>query len=109
MHEFVFQANVTGSIDSRVGGLQKIVDHDPAAAAVLYADSLQIEAFDIGPAADANQDLIYNDSASIIVANKVNDFFVSFFAHRDRVGIEANVDSVPRKSAGKNLGGVAFF
>ncbi len=60
VREFIRQADVSGGIDARVGGLQMVVDVDPVRPVVLHAGSLEAESVDIGDPSDGQEDLIHH-------------------------------------------------
>src|SRR5580658_8551078 len=109
MREFIFRANIAGCIDPRVAGLQKIVDRDAGLGVIADARSLEIETFDVGRAADADQDLIGGDRLLIAVTDEISQLLTTVHSYPGCVGVEMNLDAVARESLGKKLRRIALF
>src|SRR5271166_1202456 len=107
--EFVLRADVAGSVDPRIGSLQEIVDRDSGFGAVLDARGFEIHAFDVRRAPDPDQNFIDSNRGFVVVADELDDFFLSLYANPDGLGIEMNSDPIARKRVGKNLRGVPLL
>src|SRR5208283_2847893 len=68
-------------MDSRVRGLQIVIGRNSGFLIVLHSSRLQIHAFDVGRAADADQDLVDDHGEFVIVADQIDELLISFCTH----------------------------
>src|SRR5580700_9448783 len=109
MRELLFRANVTGCVDSGVAGLQIVVGNDSVILVVLHTGGLEIHTFDVGSAADADQDGVNSETEFVIGADQIDDLLISVDTNFDGFGVEMDADSVACQGVRKNLRRVALL
>src|SRR5439155_23374059 len=95
MGEFSGQANITGRVDARVGGLETIVYQHAFARIVLDAHGLQIDPFDIRRAAGTGKDLIHNDRLLLSLRLKADTFLDAIPLDASNPGVEPHCHARP--------------
>src|SRR5207245_5829210 len=76
MGEFPVQANIAGTINVRIAGLEAIVHHDPATAGpvILHAGSLQVEPLDVRRTAGPRQNFVHGERLLFSLCLVVDEF-----------------------------------
>src|SRR6266516_3961187 len=106
MSELPGQANITGRVDARVGGLETIVYQHAFARIVLDTHSLQIEPFDVRRTAGPGQDLIHNDRLLLSLLLIAYTFLAAIPLDASNPGIEPHSHTLTDESALHNRGSV---
>jgi hypothetical protein len=90
-------------MDSRVRGLQIVIGRNSGFLIVLHSSRLQIHAFDVGRAADADQDLVDGHGEFVIVADQIDELLISFCTHIAGFGVEMDANPIARQGVRENL------